>query len=148
MAVADPLDGSSFELEGYELVAVDVGHTDTDNTTVLHVPSIGLVVAWDVAYNDVHVHLAESDRQKRQEWIRALDTIESLHPEAVVAGHKRAGRADDPRIVEETRQYIRDVDRIAETAQTARELYDEVLAVYPDRVNPGALWLSAKALKG
>jgi hypothetical protein len=66
----------------------------------------------------------------------------------VVAGHKRAGRADDPRIVEETRQYIRDVDRIAETAQTARELYDEVLAVYPDRVNPGALWLSARALKG
>jgi glyoxylase-like metal-dependent hydrolase (beta-lactamase superfamily II) len=147
VAVADPLAGSSFELEGYEFDPIEVGHTDTDNTTVLHVPAIGLVVAGDVAYNDVHVYLAESDHQKRLEWIRALDTIESLHPEAVVAGHKRAGRVDDPRIVEETRQYIRDVDRIAETAQTARELYDEVLALYPDRVNPGALWLSAKALK-
>ena len=43
--VADPLDGPSFELEGRQLVAVGVGHTDTDDTTILHVPDIGLVVA-------------------------------------------------------------------------------------------------------
>ena len=66
----------------------------------------------------------------------------------MVAGHKRAERADDPRILEETRQYIRDFDRIAETAKTSRELYDQVMAVYPDRVNPDALWISARALKG
>lgn len=148
VAVAEPLAGSSFELEGHELVAIDVGHTDTDNTTVLHVPDIGLVVAGDVAYNDVHLYLAESDHAKRQEWIRALDTIESLHPDAVIAGHKRAGRADDPRIIEETRQYIRDFDRIAESTTTAPEVYDQVLAAYPDRINRGALWGSARALKG
>jgi glyoxylase-like metal-dependent hydrolase (beta-lactamase superfamily II) len=148
VTAAEPLEGSSFELEGNELIAIEVGHTDTDNTTVLHVPAIGLVVAGDVAYNDVHLYLAESDRQKRQEWIHALDTIESLHPDVVVAGHKRAERADDPRIVEETRQYIRDFDRIAETAKTRGELYGRVLAVYPDRVNPDALWISARALKG
>jgi hypothetical protein len=65
----------------------------------------------------------------------------------VIAGHKRAGRADDPRIVEETRKYIRDFDEIADSAATARELYDRVLALYPDRVNPGAVWASALALK-
>jgi len=147
VAVAEPLEGSSFELEGNELIPIEVGHTDTDNTTILHVPAIGLVVAGDVAYNDVHLYLAESDRQKRQEWISALDTIESLHPDVVVAGHKRAERADDPRIIEESRQYIRDFDRVAETTKTSRELYDQVLAVYPDRVNPDALWISARALK-
>src|SRR3981081_4564925 len=67
--VADPLDGPSFELEGRQLVAVDVGHTDTDGTTVLHVPDIGLVVAGDAAYNDVHQYLAESDSQGRQDWL-------------------------------------------------------------------------------
>ncbi len=148
VAVAEPLEGSSFELEGKELIAAEVGHSDTDNTTVLHVPAINLVVAGDVAYNDVHLYLAESDRQKRQEWIRALDTIESLHPDVVVAGHKRAERADDPRIVEETRQYIRDFDRIAETTKTRQELYDQILAIYPERINPDALWISARALKG
>ena len=48
--VADPLDGPSFELEGHQMVAVNVGHSDTDDTTVLHVPDMWLVVAGDVAY--------------------------------------------------------------------------------------------------
>jgi hypothetical protein len=31
---------------------------------------------------------------------------------------------------------------------TARGLYDKMLELYPDRVNPGgALWLSARAVK-
>jgi hypothetical protein len=32
----------------------------------------------------------------------------ALHPAAVIAGHKRAGRAHDPGLIEETRQYLRD----------------------------------------
>jgi len=77
----------------------------------------------------------------------ALDTIESLHPRAVIAGHKRPGNDDGPRIIEETRQYIRAFDRLAETTTTARELYDQMLSLYPERVNPGALWSSARAFK-
>jgi len=145
--IADELTGSVIELEGRDLVAVPLGHTDTDNTTCLHVPSIGLVVAGDAAYNDVHLYLAESDPQRRQEWIAALGTIESLNPRAVVAGHKRPENNDNPGIIEETRQYIRDFDRIVGTTRTARELYDEMLELYPDRVNPGALWSSARAVK-
>jgi glyoxylase-like metal-dependent hydrolase (beta-lactamase superfamily II) len=147
LVLAEPLPDHTIDLEGHDLVAVDLGHTDTDQTTCLHVPSIGLVVAGDAAYNDVHQYLAESTPQGRRDWIAALDTIESLHPQAVIAGHQRAGRDDGPEIIEETRQYIRDVDRVAETTNTARELYDQVLALYPDRVNPGALWTSARALK-
>jgi glyoxylase-like metal-dependent hydrolase (beta-lactamase superfamily II) len=95
--VADPLDGTSFELEGRQLVAVEVGHTDTDDTTVLHVPEIGLVVAGDAVHNDVHQYLAESDSQGRQDWLAALDIIEALDPRAVVAGRKRYGNDDNPR---------------------------------------------------
>jgi glyoxylase-like metal-dependent hydrolase (beta-lactamase superfamily II) len=143
----EPLEDRRIDLEGHELVVVELGHTDTDQTSCLHVPDIGLVVAGDAAYNDVHLYLAESDPQKRQDWIAALDTIESLHPRSVIAGHQRAGRHDGPEIIEETRQYIRDFDRIAETTGTAQDLYDQVLALYPDRINPDALWLSAQAVK-
>ena len=147
LAVADELMGSVISLEGHELVVVEVGHTDTDNTTCLHVSSAGLVVAGDVAYNDDHLYLVESTPQTRREWIAALDTIEALGPSAVIAGHKKPGNDDSPRIIEETRRYIRDFDRLAQTAATARELYDRMLQLYPDRANPGALWGSAHAVK-
>ena len=148
LVIAEELKRHVIDLEGYDLVVVEVGHTDTDHTTVLHVPSVGLVVAGDVAYNDVHLYLAESNAQTRREWLSALDTIESLNPRAVIAGHKRPGSDDNPRIIEETRQYIRDFDRVAGMTTTARELYDKMLELYPERVNPGlALWLSARAAK-
>jgi glyoxylase-like metal-dependent hydrolase (beta-lactamase superfamily II) len=149
LVIADELEGNVIELEGHDLVVVEVGHTDNDYTTCLHAPSVGLVVAGDVAYNDVHLYLAESNEQTRHEWISALDTIESLNPRVVIAGHKRPGNDDSPKIIEETRQYIRDFNRVAEMTTTARELYDKMLELYPDRVNPGlALWLSARAVKG
>jgi glyoxylase-like metal-dependent hydrolase (beta-lactamase superfamily II) len=137
LVIAEELTENVFDLEGHDLVVVPLGHTDTDNPTCLHVPSIGLVVAGDAAYNGVHLYLAESNPQKRREWISALNTIESLNPRAVIAGHKRPGNDDSPKIIEETRQYIRDFDRLAETTTTARELYDKMLEIYPDRVNPG-----------
>jgi hypothetical protein len=38
--------------------------------------------------------------------------------------------------------------RIAEMTTTAQELYDKMLELYPNRVNPGwALWSSAHAVK-
>ena len=148
LVIAQELEGNMIDLEGYELVVVELGHTDTDHTTCLHVPSIGLVVAGDAAYNDVHLYLAESNEQNRQEWIAALDKIESLGPRAVIASHKRPENDDDPRIIEETRQYIRDFDQLARTTETAQELYHKMLELYPNRINPGwALWSSARAVK-
>jgi hypothetical protein len=38
-------------------------------------------------------------------------------------------------------------NRLAETAQTAQEFYDKMLALCPNRMNPGcALWSSARAV--
>jgi len=144
LAFPEPLEDHTIKLEGRELIAVELGHTDTDQTSCLHAPDI---VAGDAAYNDVHLYLAESDHQGRREWTAALDTIESLDPRTVIAGHQRAGRHDGPEIIEETRQYIRNLDRIAETTTSARELYDQVLALHPDRINPNVVWMSAQALK-
>jgi glyoxylase-like metal-dependent hydrolase (beta-lactamase superfamily II) len=83
--VADPLDGPSFELEGRQLDAVNVGHTDTDDTTVLHVPDLGLVVAGDAAYNGVHQYLAEAGSQGGRDWLAALDIIEAAKPASTSA---------------------------------------------------------------
>src|SRR5579872_1859980 len=98
LAIAEELTGNIINLEGQDLVSVPLGFTDTAGTTCLHVPSIGLIAAGDAAYNGVHLHLSESpDQQRRQEWIAALDKMESLKPRAVIAGHKRVGNDDSPR---------------------------------------------------
>jgi len=147
LLIADELKDRVLELEGKQLISVPLGHTDTDSTTCLHVPSIGLAVCGDALYNDVHLHLGESNAEGRNEWIAALDTIESLKPVAAIAGHKRLGALDTPDNIEATRKYIRDFERVALHTKTALELYDEMLAIYPERVNPAVLWYSAQAVK-
>jgi hypothetical protein len=43
---------------------------------------------------------------------------------------------NSPRHVDETRRYIQDFNRLDEETTSARELYDRMLALYPDRINP------------
>jgi glyoxylase-like metal-dependent hydrolase (beta-lactamase superfamily II) len=147
LPVADPLPSNELELEGHKLVAVNTGRTDTARSTCLHVPSVGLLVGGDAVYNGIHPYLAETNTESRREWIATLDQLEALNPRAVIAGHKIPENQDDPRIIAETRQYLRDFNRLDEATTTARQLYDAMLELYPDRANPGSLWGGAKAAK-
>jgi glyoxylase-like metal-dependent hydrolase (beta-lactamase superfamily II) len=147
LAVAEPLAGNEFYLEGQKLVAVDTGRTDTAQSTCLWVPSIGLLVGGDAVYNGIHPYLAETDTKSRLEWIASLDKLELLNPQAVIAGHKIPENVDGPQNIAETRNYLRDFNRLDEATMTARELYDAMLNLYPDRANPGSLWGGAKVAK-
>lgn len=142
------IEGDTLYLEGKELRVIGLGHTDTANSTALHVPSIGLVISGDAVYNNTHPYLAECDEMARGEWLRALDKIEALHPRAVVAGHGVLEQDTSPRHIEETRAYIRDFNRVVANASSTIDLYEKMLALYPNRVNPGSLWATAKILKG
>jgi glyoxylase-like metal-dependent hydrolase (beta-lactamase superfamily II) len=141
-----PADG--IELEGHRLLAVEVGHTDTDDTTVLHVPSIGLVVAGDVAYNGVHQYLLESAHGGVDAWLVALDKVEALQPRAVVAGHKNKDLADNPAIIDQTRDYLLNARRLLAESGSPRAYFDAMVALYPDRLNVGPVWYTAVALLG
>jgi glyoxylase-like metal-dependent hydrolase (beta-lactamase superfamily II) len=147
LVVADPLDGDTFTLEGEQLVAIDLGHTDTDGTAALHVPSIGLVVAGDAVYDEVHLYLAESVAGGIEHWLAALDVLDALHPIAVVSGHRQAGASDDPRYIDETRRYLKAFAAAESRTSTALELYNAVLDEYPNRLNRGVLWNSTRAIK-
>ena len=147
MAVPEILDGDTLYLEGEELKVIELGHTDTPHSTALHVPSIELVVSGDAVYNNTHPYLAETGLEARAEWLRALDKIESLRPSAVVAGHGVVDPDSSPRHIEGTRGYLRDFNAAVASTSTATELYERMLTLYPDRVNPGSLWGGANAAK-
>jgi hypothetical protein len=146
--LAEPVPAQGFRLEGNPVVAVETGHTDTDNTSVLHVPSIGLVAAGDVAYNGVHQSIRAGGHGGLQEWLRALDRVAELHARVVVAGHKNKNRPDDPAVLDETRRYLQDVIRLLDGKPTAREFYDQLTGLYPEWLNPGVVWLGARGLLG
>jgi glyoxylase-like metal-dependent hydrolase (beta-lactamase superfamily II) len=141
-----PIPDDGIDLEGHRLLAVEVGHTDTDDTTVLHVPSIGLVVAGDVVYNGVHQYLLESTDGGIESWLTALDKVAALQPRAVVASHKNKDLPDDPAILEQTRAYLLDAQRLISENLTPREYFDQMIALYPDRLNVGPVWYTAVAL--
>jgi glyoxylase-like metal-dependent hydrolase (beta-lactamase superfamily II) len=143
----EALERDNFPLEGEEIKVIELGHTDTAHSTALHVPSIGLVISGDCVYNNTHLYLAECDEKACNEWLRALDKIESLHPKAVVAGHGVLDPDSSPRHIEETRRYLSDFVASRASTSTAIELYEAMLSLYPDRVNPGSLWAAANASK-
>lgn len=141
------VDETGFELDGELLVPVEVGHTDTDATTLLHVPSIDLLVAGDAVYNGVHLYLAESGGTAGlDQWLAALDTAERLHPATVIAGHKNPDAPDDPAQIAATRRYLTDARRLLESCDRATDFYQGMLALHPGRINPGALWGAALTL--
>jgi glyoxylase-like metal-dependent hydrolase (beta-lactamase superfamily II) len=141
------VDGRGFDLEGVALVPVDAGHTDTDDTTMLHVPEMGLLVAGDVVYNGVHQYLTESGGAEGiDQWLAALDTAEALNPATVIAGHKDPRAYDNPSQIQATRRYLTDARRLLSSSGSAQEFYDEMLRLHPNRINPGALWGAAITL--
>ncbi|MFI5706320.1 MBL fold metallo-hydrolase [Kribbella sp. NPDC051620] len=144
LAVPVPVEG--IVLEGEVLTAVETGHTDTDKTSVLHVPSLGLVVAGDVAYNGIHQYIVEGGDGGFEEWIAALDQVAALEPTAVVAGHKNRDLPDDPIILQQTKQYLQDVRKLLAGRPTPQEFFDQMTALHPDRLNLSPLWYGALAL--
>ncbi|WP_330252962.1 MBL fold metallo-hydrolase [Nocardia sp. NBC_00565] len=144
--LARPVPPQGFLLEGNTLRSVEVGHSDTDGTTVLHVPSIGLVVAGDVVYNGVHAYLSESADGGREKWLHALDAVARLTPRHVVSGHKNKALPDSPATIEETRQYIRDADRLLKEATSQIEFFDAMCSLHSERLNRAVVWLTATTL--
>src|ERR1700749_3233163 len=93
-------------LEGHELGMVEVGHADTDDNSVLHVPDLELVIAGDVIYNGAHQYLGEAVTVGGlAPWREAIDKVEALQPRHIVAGHQNRALDDHAaRLIAETRQ--------------------------------------------
>jgi glyoxylase-like metal-dependent hydrolase (beta-lactamase superfamily II) len=139
-----------FTLEGHELVIVEVGDSDSSDTTVLHVPDIGLVVAGDVIYNGVHMYLAQPAIVGGfAPWRAAIDKVEALKPRHIVAGHQNKELDDDAqRTIAQTRQYLDDAEELAQSAATAVEFFNSKIDRYPDFLGRTVLWVGASVMYG
>jgi glyoxylase-like metal-dependent hydrolase (beta-lactamase superfamily II) len=139
-----------FTLEGHELVIVEVGDTDSSDTSVLHVPDLELVVAGDVIYNGVHMYLAQPAIVGGfAPWQDAIDRVEALEPRHIVAGHQNKELDDDAeRTIAQTREYLDDAEQLAQTANTAVDFFNAKIERYPDFLGRTVLWVGASVMYG
>jgi glyoxylase-like metal-dependent hydrolase (beta-lactamase superfamily II) len=139
-----------FTLEGHDLVIVEVGSTDSEDTSVLHVPDLELVVAGDVIYNGVHMYLAQGAVVGGfGRWRDAIDKVAALGPRHIVAGHQNEQLDDDAeRTIAETRQYLDDADDLLQTEKTAVDFFNAKIERYPNHLGRTVLWAGASALYG
>ncbi len=142
------LDGSTIDLEGHRIEVLEMGFTDTRDTTSVWVPDLRLVISGDVVYTDAHPYLAETDSTTRENWRHVLRRLADLDPAVVVAGHKHSDAADTPDNIAATIAYLEDFERlVGETVDqggNAVQLYDALLALHPTRANPGSAWAAAQ----
>ncbi|WP_346006791.1 MBL fold metallo-hydrolase [Janibacter terrae] len=141
----EPLSDGRLTVDGEEVILRVVGQGDIADNCIVHVPSIGAVVAGDIVYNGVHPFLGASGPEDWPQWIASLDEVAALRPRTVVAGHKRPGLPDDPACVAETRAYIEEFIRLVEGAESARDVITPLLESHPEHANPSALIGAAKS---
>ena len=83
------------------------GRTDSPDSTSLYVPSIGLIVAGDVVYNQCRMYVGDTTPESRKNWLADLDRLAALNPKMVVAGHKKPGVPDSPSVIQDTKRLLR-----------------------------------------
>jgi glyoxylase-like metal-dependent hydrolase (beta-lactamase superfamily II) len=127
----EPYEHETFTLEGHELRIIKQGRTDSPDSTSLYVPSISLIVAGDVVYNQCRIYVGDTTPESRKNWIAALDRLAALNPAMVVAGHKKPGAPDSPSTIQETKRYLQDFDRLQTTATSDQALFDQMTELYP-----------------
>lgn len=139
-----PTNGA-FSIDGHSLYGVDVVHSDTQNSSFLHVPSLDLVVSGDIVYGECHQHFGEANTpEKRKHWLDALDQIAALKPSIVVPGHKRVSQSDGPYLIDLTKEYVYAFEEEVKKWGDADKVEEAMKKRYPHRWNEFILSYSCK----
>jgi glyoxylase-like metal-dependent hydrolase (beta-lactamase superfamily II) len=131
----EPLESPEIQLDGSAMEVIETGHTDTLDTTSLHVPELGLIVSGDVAYNHCHMYVGATTPDSRAEWIAALNRLAELNPASVVCGHKDPTQGNPPTVLAESRGYLEYYGQLRQAALPDQELFDAMVNRYPGWVS-------------
>jgi hypothetical protein len=89
----EPYEPDTFTLEGHELRIIEQGRTDSSDSTSLYVPSIGLIVAGDVVYNQCRMYVGDTTPREPKELDRGPGPVSSAEPDDGCRRSQEAWRA-------------------------------------------------------
>jgi glyoxylase-like metal-dependent hydrolase (beta-lactamase superfamily II) len=122
----EPFDGTSLVLEGNEIQLVELAPGESESATVLYIPSLQALITGDMAYNQVHLWLAEN---RPESWLKNLQAVTGLgRIKNVLTGHGEPAGAE---LLESNRKYILDFVEITERSQSKKAALAEINRRYP-----------------
>lgn len=135
------IDGHSIEIIGFD------GHDPAH--TFAWIPSEKTALGGVVLSENMHIWMADNKTtSSRKKWIKTLDTMLSLNPERVIAGHYINQSKEDKSIIEFTKTYLKNFETANSNSSSSDELSKNMKALYPSDLDSGALEFSAKVVKG
>jgi len=137
-----PLAEPRLELEGEEIQFSDGWEGDSINNSAVWVPSIGVVCATDIAFQNCHIWPIESDVARRAVWRKDIARLKDFDARVIIPGH-----CDDEKIqtldevaeevsrtytdcVEWSVRYLEDYEEVYDSARSAEELVEGVYKRY------------------
>jgi len=144
--IPEVLESPYLTVDGVRADVITVDQADISPTSIVHVPDIGVVIAGDAVYNEIHPMLGLSTPQEWQKWLGTIDLVEKLDPTMIIAGHKRPDSNDHAvqTMLATTRAYIKDFARISAQVASADELIEAMVEKYPQHGNRWTLEFSAQ----
>jgi glyoxylase-like metal-dependent hydrolase (beta-lactamase superfamily II) len=137
--------GDHLELEGQRLELVALPAGESEAATVVWIPSVKTAIVGDLAYNNVHVWLADADASRREAWLKNLARVKALGPAVVVAGHEVPDAKRTVAVLDDTAAYIKDFNAVLTSSKTAEEVEKKMLAKHGKRQLAVILNIAAKA---
>lgn len=142
IVVPQPLKADFLALEGEKLEIHElVSAGESEHPTVVYIPAVRALLSGDLAYNKVHLWLAEG---RPEGWLKNLAQARTLGQiEKIFPGH---GENSDEALLKENADYIQTVVAAAGRATSREGAKAEVLTKYSDYRLPVILDLSLQTL--
>ncbi len=125
-----PLTEDHLELEGQRLELLSLGAGESEAATAVWIPSTRTLIAGDVAYQQVHPYLANTDAVWRAKWLKNIEQLDKRGATTVIPGHRSEKAPPGTTALRETAAYIRDFETSLAASDDAEGVKRPVLAKY------------------
>lgn len=130
-----------FFIDGVNFKVREVKNTEATIMALIEIESEKLLLASDVAYNKIHLYIAE---QHLDEWVAELKKLQAENFKYVLPGH---GSSMSPEVLRQTEEYLEKAGVALKNSKTFDEFETAMLKNYPDYEGKTLLHANAMFLK-
>jgi glyoxylase-like metal-dependent hydrolase (beta-lactamase superfamily II) len=128
----EPLTENYLELEGQRIEIIPQIIGDMRYNSVVWIPSIKTLYGSDVLFNQAHPFTCEITADERQQWIQAIDRLETMGAEIIIPGHQKPGLPFDSSSLDFTRKYLIATEETLASTHDVAGFYYAMVKKFPD----------------